>query len=248
MSEAIEQITGKNPVLEALRAGRTINKILLAKGTEAKTNQEIINLATVKGIPIQWVERKLIEQKSETKAHQGVLAFASPISYVEIEDILETAKSKQQEPFILLLDRLEDPHNLGAILRTAEAAGVHGVIIPKRRGVSVNTTVTKTSAGAVEYVPIARVTNLVQAMDKLKEAGCWIVGTDQDAQEDYYQADLKGPLVVVIGNEGKGISRLVKENCDFTIKIPMVGRLNSLNASVAASIIMYEVYRQRGQA
>ena len=242
----IDLIAGKNPVLEALRAGRPINKILLAKGTE--TNQEIINIATAKGIPIQWVERQLIEQKIETKAHQGVLAMASPIGYVDIDDILEIAKKRQEDPFLLLLDHLEDPHNLGAILRTAEAAGVHGVIIPKRRGVSVNSTVAKTSAGAVEYVPIARVANLVQTMEKLKQAGCWIVGTDQDAQEDHYKADLKGPLVVVVGSEGKGIGRLVKENCDFTVRIPMTGKLNSLNASVAASIIMYEVYRQRGQA
>lgn len=248
VNENLEVITGKNPVLEALRGGRTINKILLAKGADEKTNQEIINLATAKGIPLQWVSRQLIEQKAETKAHQGVIAFASPIGYVEIEDILDLAKSKQQDPFILLLDHLEDPHNLGAILRTAEAAGIHGVIIPKRRGVSVNTTVSKTSAGAVEYVPIARVANLVQAMDKLKQAGCWIVGTDQDGQEDYYNADLTGPLAIVVGSEGKGISRLVKENCDFRVKIPMVGRINSLNASVAASVMMYEVYRQRGQA
>ncbi|HHU32841.1 MAG: 23S rRNA (guanosine(2251)-2'-O)-methyltransferase RlmB [Zhaonellaceae bacterium] len=248
MDETLEIIAGKNPVLEALRKGRSINKIMFSKGTEEKSNQEIINLATAKGIPIEWVPRQLIVQKAETKAHQGIIAFASPISYVEIEDILALARAKQQDPFILLLDHLEDPHNLGAIIRTAEAAGVHGVIIPKRRGVSVNTTVAKTSAGAVEYVPVARVANLVQAMDKLKQNGCWIVGTDQDAREEFYNADLKGPLTVVVGSEGKGISRLVKENCDFTVKIPMVGKINSLNASVAASVIMYEVYRQREQA
>jgi len=248
VDENLEVIAGKNPVLEALRAGRTINKILLAKGNDDKANQEIINLTTAKGIPIQWVSRQLIEQKAETKAHQGVLAFVSPITYVEIEDILSLAQARGQDPFILILDHLEDPHNLGAILRTAEAAGVHGVVIPKRRGVSVNTTVSKTSAGAVEYVPIARVTNLVQTMEKLKQAGCWIVGTDQDAREEYYKADLTGPLAIVVGSEGKGISRLVKEKCDFTVKIPMAGKINSLNASVAASIIMFEVYRQRGQA
>jgi 23S rRNA (guanosine2251-2'-O)-methyltransferase len=174
-----------------------------------------------------------------------VVALASPIEYVEIEDIIARAKEKNEDPFIVILDHLEDPHNLGAILRTADAVGVHGVIIPKRRGVSVNSSVAKTSAGAVEFVPVARVANLVQAIGKLKELGCWVVGTDAEAAEVFYTANLQGPLAIVVGSEGKGISRLVKENCDFTVKIPMAGRINSLNASVAASVILYEVYRQR---
>lgn len=248
MNDQLDVLEGKNPVLEALRGGRAINKIILAKGAGERANQEIVNLATAKGIPLQRVSRQQMEQKAESKAHQGVIALVSPIQYVEIEDILAIARKKQQDPFIIILDHLEDPHNLGAILRTGEAVGVHGIIIPKRRGVSVNSTVAKTSAGAVEYVPLARVANLVQAMEKLKQVGCWIVGTDHEAGEEYHRANLKGPLAIVIGGEGKGITRLVKENCDFTIKIPMVGKINSLNASVAASVILYEVFRQRVQA
>ncbi|MDS1030399.1 23S rRNA (guanosine(2251)-2'-O)-methyltransferase RlmB [Bacillota bacterium LX-D] len=240
-----DTIEGRNPVLEALRAERPINKIFLAKGGGEHTWQEIINLAKVRNVPIQWLAKQQLEEKALTKAHQGIIALASPINYVSIEEIIANAKQKGEDPFIVILDHLEDPHNLGAILRTADAVGVHGVIIPSRRGVSVNSTVAKTSAGAVEYVPVAKVTNLVKCIESLKELGCWVVGLEADAEKMFSTANLYGPLAVVIGSEGKGISRLVKENCDFTVKIPMKGQLNSLNASAAAAVMFYEIFRQR---
>lgn len=242
MSEVVE---GRNPVWEALRANRAINKILVAKGSSQRDLKEIITLAQERGIPVQWVPRQKLESLAQTKGHQGVVALASPVPFVELSDILLRAQEKGQDPFIIILDHLEDPHNLGAILRTAEAVGVHGVVIPKRRSVTVTSTVTKTSAGAVEYVPIARVTNLRQAMDELKAQGLWIMGADIQGHKSFYEVDFKGPLALVIGSEGQGLGRLVKENCDLLIKIPMVGHLNSLNASVAASIIMYEAFKQR---
>lgn len=245
MQEHEDIIAGRNPVLEALRAGRTVNKIYLQQGGAERTNQDIYSLAKTSGIPVQWVAKQQLDEKAVTKAHQGVLAFVSPFAYVDLEDILARAQQRNEDPFILLLDHLEDLHNFGAILRTAEAVGVHGVIIPKRRGVSVNSTVAKTSAGAVEYVPVARVPNLVQAIGKLQSRGCWVVGTDAGAQDIFFAADLRGPVAVVIGSEGKGLSRLVRKACDFTLKIPMAGRLNSLNASVASAIILYEIFKQR---
>lgn len=242
MSETIE---GRNPLLEALRANRAISKIYLAKGSDQRELREIMALAKERGIPLQWVPRQKLEALASTKGHQGVVALASPVPYADLDEILARAKEQGEDPFIIILDHLEDPHNLGAILRTAEAVGVHGVVIPKRRGVTVTGTVTKTSAGAVEYVPIARVANLRQAMEELKEKGCWIVGADLQGSISFFEADLKGPLALVIGSEGQGMSRLVRETCDLLIKIPMVGRLNSLNASVAASVILYEIFKQR---
>lgn len=243
----MEQIVGRNPVIEALRAGRTLNKIVIAKGVTGSV-KEIVALAREQKIPVQEVDRAYIEKVAQGLNHQGVVAMASAKEYVELDDILSAAEQKGEAPFILILDEIEDPHNLGAILRTAEAAGVHGVVIPKRRAVGLNATVAKASAGAIEYVPVARVNNLVQTIEELKGKGCWIAGADGDAPEVFWQSNLKGSIAVVIGSEGKGLGRLIKEKCDFLIRLPMKGQIGSLNASVAASLIVYEVLRQRGMA
>ena len=206
---------------------------------------KIIAKAKENKIIIQEIERNKLNEISETKNHQGVIAIVPPFNYVEIEDIIEYAKEKKEEPFIIILDGIEDPHNLGSIIRTAEISGAHGVIIPKRRAASVNGTVNKSSAGAVEHMKIARVTNITETIKKLKEEGLWIIGTDMNAKEKYYNENLKGPVGLVIGGEGFGISRLVKENCDILIKIPMYGKVSSLNAGVSAGIIMYEIVKQR---
>lgn len=238
-------LIGRNAVTEALKSGHRINKLLLANGDREGSISEIIALAKEKGIIIQNVDRSKIEAIAGGLRHQGVLAYVSPVAYVELEDILQRAMAKDEPPFLLLLDELEDPHNLGALLRTADAAGVHGVLIPKRRSCPLSATVAKTSAGAVEYVPVARIGNIAQTIKKLKALGMWVVGADMDGTSDYYEADLTGPLVLVVGSEGKGVGRLTKENCDFMVRIPMLGKINSLNASVAGSILMYESMRQR---
>lgn len=238
-----EQIFGRNPVLEALKAGRSINRILLSRTSHG--TEEIVKLAKSKGVIFEFVDRSVLDRGAHDTKHQGVIAFVSPAKYVEIEDLLAIAKSKNEVPFIVLLDGIEDPQNLGAILRTADAAGVHGVIIPKRRAASPNETVAKTSAGAVEHVPIARVNNLNDAIKKLKDNRVWIFGLDEDASKEYTKEDFKISLGLVLGSEGDGLSRLVKENCDFLIKIPMFGKISSLNVSVSAAITMYEVVRQR---
>ncbi len=204
-------------------------------------------MARRRKIVIVEKDKKDMEKIANNKNYQGVIAFVPPFSYCEIEDILEYAKGKNEEPFVLILDGIEDPHNLGAIIRTAETAGMHGIIIPKRRSASVNSTVSKVSSGAVEYMKIARVTNITDAIDKLKKEGLWICGTDINTDKYYYNQDLTGPIGIVIGNEGKGISEKVKKNCDFLIKIPMRGRVTSLNASVSTGIIIYEVLKQRLQ-
>lgn len=238
------QISGRNPVIEALKANTPINKIFLAKGTTGST-REIKALAREKNIPLQEVEPEKINQLAENKAHQGVLAMMATREYIEIEDLVRGSKEREEPPLLVILDELEDPHNLGAIIRTVDAVGASGVIIPKRRSVSLTETVAKASAGAVEYVPVARVPNLVQTMEYLKQEGFWIVGADAEAEEIYWKSDLKGPLALVVGGEGKGIGRLVKEHCDFLIRLPMKGHINSLNASVSAALILYEVSRQR---
>lgn len=241
-----EIIVGRNAVTEALKSGRGINKLLIAKGERQGSIKEIIALAKEKGLICQEVDAKKIADLAGDMRHQGVLAFVPPVDYAEIEDIFARAASRGEAPFILLLDELEDPHNLGAILRTADAAGVHGVLIPKRRSCPLSATVAKTSAGAVEYVPVARIGNIVQTIKELKkEYGMWAVGADMDGDKNYFEADLTGSLLLVIGSEGRGMGRLVKEACDFLVKIPMNGQINSLNASVAGSILMYESYRQR---
>lgn len=238
-------LIGRNAVTEALRAGRGINKILLADGDREGQVSEITALAKERGIILQFVERSKIESITGGLRHQGVLAYVAPVAYAELDDILAKAEAAGEPPFLLLLDELEDPHNLGALLRTADATGVHGVLIPKRRSVPLTATVAKTSAGAVEYVPVARIGNISQTLKALKEKGFWVAGADMDGSQNYYEADLTGPLVLVVGSEGKGMGRLTKEQCDFIVKMPMVGKINSLNASVAGSILMYESMRQR---
>lgn len=238
-------LIGRNAVIEALRSERGINKILLAEGDRAGSVKEILSLARERGIVVQSVNRSKLEAVAGGLRHQGVLAYVSPVAYAELEDILKRAEEKEEPPFLLLLDELEDPHNLGALLRTADAAGVHGVLIPKRRSVPLNATVAKTSAGAVEYVPVARIGNISQTLRELKQRGMWVAGADMDGEQTYYEADLTGPLVLVVGSEGHGMSRLTREHCDFVVRMPMAGRINSLNASVAGSILMYEVMRQR---
>ena len=238
-------LVGRNAVTEALKAGRSINKILVAEGDHEGSVREIIALAKEHGVTFQTVARSKIDAIAPGMRHQGVLAYVAPVDYVDLDEILKRAEEKGEAPFLLLLDELEDPHNLGALLRTADATGVHGVLIPKRRAVPLTATVAKTSAGAIEYVPVARIGNIAQTLKKLKEKGFWVAGADMDGSQNYYEADLTGPLVLVVGSEGKGMSRLTKEQCDFIVKMPMVGKINSLNASVAGSILMYESMRQR---
>ncbi|WP_379136798.1 23S rRNA (guanosine(2251)-2'-O)-methyltransferase RlmB [Paenibacillus sp. sgz500958] len=243
-----ETLAGKHSVLEALRAGRTINKIWIAETAQKHLTAPIVAEAKKAGIVIQHVDKRKLEQLAPGVQHQGVVAQAAPYAYAEISDMLEAAAAKGESPFLILLDEIEDPHNLGSILRTADCTGVHGVIIPKRRSAQITATVSKTSAGAVEYVPVARVTNLGQTIDRLKEMGIWVVGTDVDTNQDLYGSDIfTGPVAVVIGNENKGMGRLIREKCDILLKLPMQGRINSLNASVAAGVIMYEVLRRRRQ-
>ena len=236
-------IAGRNPVTEAIRAGRDFDRICFANGD--KTLQRIIDMAKDRRIPIDFVDRSRLDALSDTKAHQGVVAFAAAHNFAEVEDILENARSKNEPPFIVILDGLSDPHNLGSILRTANGAGVHGIIIPKRRSVGLNSTVAKTSAGAVEYTPVARVSNIAQTIENLKKEGIWVYGTAFEGATVYNKTDLKGPIALVIGNEGEGISRIVLEKCDGLVKIPMMGEIQSLNASVATGILLYEILNQR---
>ena len=240
-----DQVEGRNSVIELLESGRDINKIFIQTGEKHGSINKIIAMAKENKILISEVSKEKINQMAQTENHQGVIAIVPPFDYCEVEDILLEANTRQEEPFVVILDGIEDPHNLGSIIRTAETAGVHGIIIPKRRAASVNSTVNKVSAGAVEHMKVARVNNLVETMKYLKEQGLWICGTDMDTKTYYYDQDLKGPLVIVIGSEGFGMSRLVKENCDFLVKIPMKGKITSLNASVSAGIVMYEAVKQR---
>ena len=243
--ELTDQIEGRNSVIELLESGRDINKIFVQDGEKHGSINKIIAMASQRKILINTISKEKMKQMAQTENCQGVIAIVPPFEYCEVEDILEDAKSKNEDPFILILDGIEDPHNLGSIIRTAETAGCNGVIIPKRRAASVNSTVNKTSAGAVEHMKIARVNNLNETINYLKENGVWICGTDMDPDTYYYNQDLKGPLAIVIGSEGFGMSRLVKENCDFLVKIPMKGKVTSLNASVSAGIVIYEAVKQR---
>lgn len=240
-----DQIEGRNSVLELLESGKDINKIFIAKGERHGSINKIIAVAKEKRIIIVEKDKRQMDEMAQNQNYQGVIAIVPPFEYCEVEDILEKAKNKKEEPFVLILDGIEDPHNLGSIIRTAETAGVHGVIIPKRRAAGVNSTVNKVSAGAVEHMKIARVTNISDTIQKLKDEGLWICGTDINTDTYYYNQDLKGALGIVIGNEGNGISDKVKKNCDFLVKIPMKGRVTSLNASVSAGIIIYEALKQR---
>lgn len=236
-------VAGRNAVLELLKSEKDINKLFIERGERHGSINEIIAKAKEAKVVMVEVDRTKLDQMAEN--HQGVVATVPPFNYCEIEDILELAKEKNEDPFILILDGIEDPHNLGSIIRTAETAGVHGIIIPKRRTVTVNSTVSKVSTGATSYLKIARVNNLNECIRKLKDAGLWVIGTDGEAQTLYYNQDLKGPLAIIIGSEGYGMSKLVKENADILIKIPMKGKITSLNASVSAGIVIYEAVKQR---
>ena len=238
-------VIGRNAVTETLKAGRSVNKILVASGSNDGSIKKILALANDLKIIVEFVERQKLDKICGGARHQGIVAQVAAIQYSSVEEILEIAASKNEPPFIVLLDELEDPHNFGAILRTADAVGVHGVIIPKRRSVSLNSTVAKTSAGAIEYVKVAQVTNVAQTLKKLRELDLKIVGSDMTAEKNFNDADLSGGIVLVIGNEGKGMRRLTRENCDLLVKIPMRGKINSLNASVAGAVLMYEILRQR---
>lgn len=250
MSEEIKvenlMVEGRNAVIEAFRSGKPVDKLFVLDGCQDGPVRTIIREAKKHDTIINFVTKERLDQISETKKHQGVIAYAAAYEYSEVEDMLELAKRKGEDPFLILLDNIEDPHNLGAIIRTANLAGAHGVIIPKRRAVGLTATVAKTSAGALNYTPVAKVTNLAKTMEELKEKGLWFVCADMGG-ESMYRLNLTGPIGMVIGNEGDGVSRLVKEKCDFIASIPMKGDIDSLNASVAAGVLAYEIVRQRLQ-
>ena len=241
---APEIIGGKNPVLEALRADRDINKIWIAEGVQKKGITELLQLAKDKGVIVQSVPKKKIDGLTDTN-HQGIAAAVAAYNYASLDDLFAAAAAKNEDPFFLILDELEDPHNLGSMMRTADAIGVHGLIIPKRRAVGLTGVVAKASTGAIEHVPVVRINNLSQTVDELKKRGLWIAGTDAKESVDYRRMDASLPLAVIIGSEGKGMSRILRDKCDFLYQLPMVGHVTSLNASVAASLLMYEVYRKR---
>lgn len=250
MSEEIKvenlMVEGRNAVIEAFRSGKPVDKLFVLDGCQDGPVRTIIREAKKHDTIINFVTKERLDQISETKKHQGVIAYAAAYEYSEVEDMLELAKKKGEDPFLILLDNIEDPHNLGAIIRTANLAGAHGVIIPKRRAVGLTATVAKTSAGALNYTPVAKVTNLAKTMEELKEKGLWFVCADMGG-ESMYRLNMTGPIGMVIGNEGDGVSRLVKEKCDFIASIPMKGDIDSLNASVAAGVLAYEIVRQRLQ-
>ena len=237
-------LAGKNAVAEALAAGRGINTLYLVDGMHGSAAGELIELAKTKGVPYRMISREKLDSLAQGIRHQGVLAIAAPVRYVEVEEILSRAEEKGDVPFLMLLDELEDPHNLGALLRTADAVGIHGILIPKRRSVPLNATVAKTSAGAIEHVPVARIGNVAQTVRRLKEKGLWVIGADMTG-EVAWKADLTGPTLLIVGNEGYGMSRLTRELCDIVVKLPMHGKINSLNASVAGGVLAYEILRQR---
>ena len=238
-------IEGRNAVIEALRAGRTIDKIFIQKGETDKTLGHIASKARDAGVVVVDADKRKLDGMSQTHAHQGVIALAALREYCEVSDILAIAQERNEPPFVVICDEISDPQNLGAIIRTAEAAGVHGIIIPKRRSAGLTSIVDKTSAGAAEHMAVARVANLTAAIKELQEAGVWVYGTAAEGSNPLWQTDLKGPICVVIGSEGDGISRLIRENCDFLVSIPMQGKVSSLNASAAAAVLIYEVLRQR---
>ena len=238
-------IEGRNAVIEALRAGTAMDKVYIAKGETDATLGHIASTARGKGIVVVEADRRKLDAMSVTHSHQGVIAVAAVREYASVSDILQSARDKGEAPLVVVCDELSDPHTLGAVIRTAEAAGAHGVIIPKRRSAGLTAIVAKTSAGAVSYLPVARVANLTALLRELKEEGLWVFGTAADGSTSLYQADLKGPAAIVIGSEGNGMSRLVREQCDFLVSIPMRGQVNSLNASAAAAVVLYEAVRQR---
>ncbi len=239
-------IAGRNCVKEALNSGRALESILIAKGSKGGASAALVALAKDKGIPVKEVDSKKLDYLCGGAVHQGIAAMAAVKEYATVDDIFATANKRNEQPFIIVLDEIEDPHNLGAIIRTAECTGAHGVIIPKRRSAGLSYTVGKASAGAVEYVNVARVTNIPNTIDQLKERGVWVFGADMNG-EDSSKIDLKGAVALVIGNEGKGIGKLVRSKCDGILSLPMKGQINSLNASVAAGVLMYDILRQRNQ-
>lgn len=245
LSHGTTQIEGTHPVLEALRAGRPLRKLLVARAhTTVGSVHDLIGEARRRGIPVQEVSAALIDRLARTRAPQGIIAYAAVHEVVEVEDLLELARNRGEDPFVVLLDGIEDPGNLGAVLRSADAAGVHGVVIPRRRAAGLTPAVAAASAGAIEYVRVAQTSNLVQAIEKLKAANVWVIGADPQARELLYDAALRPPIAVVIGGEGRGLSRLVRERCDLLVRIPMHGATASLNASVAAALMLFEVRRQ----
>jgi len=241
-----EIIVGRNPVCEALRAGRPINKIYLARNLKPATAAELLTLARENRVPVQQAEKQLLDRMAAGALHQGIIASVAPYAYADLDDLL--ARITGQEPLLVLLDGINDPHNLGAIIRSADAAGAHGVVIPRRRAVAVTATVARASAGAVEHVPVARVTNMAATIEMLQERGIWVAGADPAATRVIWDVPLDGPLAVVVGGEDKGISRLVREKCDMLVRLPMAGRVASLNASVAAALVLFEVLRQRNKS
>lgn len=241
------RIEGRRPVLEALQAERPMDKIWIASGQKEGSIHKIIAIAKEKKILVKMVDRKKLDQIAASNSHQGVMAFVAAHDYKSLDEILKAAENKGEVPFLVVCDEISDPHNLGSILRSANGAGAHGVIVPKRRAVGLTAVVAKTSAGAIEYTPVCRVTNIQKTLVELKKEGFWVAGADDRAQTPYFKADLKGKLVLVIGSEGSGMGRLVRETCDFLVNIPMMGEVSSLNASVAAGVLMYEACKQRCQ-
>ena len=245
MSDTIE---GRNPVLEAIKAGRPINRVMISRTAQRhSTIADIIQRARGEGIPVEFVDEQVIRTHSVTPAHQGVIAYTAAKDYVALEDLIEKTLAKREPALYCVIDGIEDPQNLGAILRTADASGFHGIIIRTRRAVGLTPVVAKVSAGAIEYVPVARVANITQALEALKKAGVWVVGIDMGGKQDYTKVDYRGHIALVVGGEGKGVSDLVKKRCDILARIPMSGKIGSLNASVAAALVMYEAYRQRAK-
>ncbi|WP_042145351.1 23S rRNA (guanosine(2251)-2'-O)-methyltransferase RlmB [Paucisalibacillus sp. EB02] len=239
-----EMIVGKNPVIEALNSGRSVNKVLISDQLNPNSQGKIVQLGKSAGTIVQKVPRTKLDHLTDEN-HQGVIAYVASYQYASIDDLFSRARERNEEPFFIILDELEDPHNLGSILRTADATGAHGVIIPKRRSVGLTATVAKTAAGALEHIPVVRVTNIASTIDELKSKHVWVVGTEAEATEDYRKLEGTLPIAIVIGNEGKGMSRLVRQKCDWTVSLPMKGEVSSLNASVACSLLLYEVFRKR---
>ena len=243
---AEDRIEGRNAVIEALRAGRAIDKIYIAKGEVDQTLGHIASRARSQGVVVVETDRRKLDQMSQTKAHQGVVAVCAVKEYCTVQDLLDLAAERSEAPFVIVCDEISDPHNLGAIIRTAECVGAHGVVIPKRRSAGLTAVVGKAAAGAVEHMAIARVPNLAAALDELKKAGLWVYGAAAEGDCPLWKTELTGPIALVIGSEGDGMSRLVRERCDFLLSIPLMGKISSLNASAAAAVLMYEVLRQRG--
>lgn len=243
--EREDRVEGRRPVLEVLRSTRPVNKIFIEKGNPDPTLARIAALAREKDIPIQYVDKRKLDMMSLTRIHQGVILDAAVQAYVEVEDILRIAEERGEDPFIVILDGITDTNNFGSIIRSAECAGAHGIIIPKRRSATLNATVAKVAAGAQEFIAIARVTNLAQTILSLKEKGIWMIGADPEGEKAYYEAELKGPVGLIIGSEGEGISRVVREECDYLVQIPMKGKISSLNAGVAAGLLLFEIAKNR---